>query len=695
MQTQPSGGFDRIAAVRLFGYSFLILFLELALIRYVPGHVRVFGFFLNFVLIATFLGMGVGLLRARQADRLRWLGVPALLLLFAAVRYFSNVIVEPPPRGNEYLWGVFFDVAPSVQRMGIVPVAILLFGLCALVFVPLGALLGQQFRKFPPLHAYSIDIAGSLLGIFAFGGTSALGTPPLVWFALGCAVWIVLSVQSRGYAAVATGTSAVVLGLVVWTSGPQPEYWSPYYRINVFFREGVYNLDVNGSFHQRMLALDSATAAQDPALSAVRNDYLRPLRLLGRPDTVLVLGAGTGNDVALFLEAGAQHIDAVEIDPVILAIGEAGHLQRPYDDPRVHVHVDDARAFLKRTKRRYDVIALGTLDSQTLLSGVSSLRLDNYVYTVEAFASGRDHLTPGGHLITYHMSPSLSIAKKIHDAIAVAFGEPPVVLYEPDFRLFNYTFVAGPGVAPEAGTGLPAGGDELELTLQRDDWPYLYLRSRTIPAHYLWALLGVLGVATLMVGWAAGRELRGGFDGAMFCMGTGFLLIETKSVTEMSLLFGSTWTVNLLVFSSILVMILFANLIVLRRPPRSVRPLFAALFAAIALAFAVPVRSMLHMTVVGQWLVGGLLVALPIFFAAMIFATLFRTRADSTRALGYNLLGAIAGGVLEYSSMVLGVKALYLLVAAAYVGAYLFATRRSDAAEPAGAAQPLAVGAAQ
>lgn len=692
MQMQPSGGFDRIAAVRLFGYSFLILFLELALIRYVPGHVRVFGFFLNFVLIATFLGMGVGLLRARQADRLRWLAVPALLLLFAAVRYFSNVIVEPPPRGNEYLWGVFFDVAPSVRRMGIVPVAVLLFGLCALVFVPLGALLGQQFRKFRPLHAYSIDIAGSLLGIVAFGAASVLGTPPLVWFAVACAVWIVLSLQSRRYAAVATGTSAVVLGLVAWTSGPQPEYWSPYYRINVFIREGVYNLDVNGSFHQRMLALDSASAAQDPALNAVRNDYLRPLRLLDRPDTVLVLGAGTGNDVALLLEAGAQYIDAVEIDPVILAIGEAGHQQHPYDDPRVHVHVDDARAFLKRTKRRYDVIALGTLDSQTLLSGVSSLRLDNYVYTVEAFASARDHLTPGGHLITYHMSPSLYIAKKIHDAIAVAFGEPPVVLYEPNFRLFNYTFVAGPGVAPEAGTGLPAGGDELDVTLQRDDWPYLYLRSRTIPAHYLWALLGVLGIAVLMVGWAAGRELRSGFDGAMFCMGAGFLLIETKSVTEMSLLFGSTWTVNLLVFSSILVMILIANLIVLRRPPRSLRPLFAALFAAIALAFTVPVRGMLHMTVVGQWLVGGLLVALPIFFAAMIFATLFRTRADSTRALGCNLLGAIAGGVLEYSSMVLGVKALYLLVAAAYVGAYLFATREGTGAGRVPASDALAAG---
>jgi len=678
----PSDGVSRyfaggqvLAAARLFGYSFLILFVELALIRYVPGNVRVFGFFLNFVLIATFLGMGVGLLRAQQADRLRWLAVPALLLVFAAVRYFSNVIVEPPESSSEYLWGVFREVAPSVQRMGIVPVAVLLFGLCALVFVPFGALLGQQFRKFRPLHAYSIDIAGSLAGIVAFGAASALRTSPLVWFAVACAVWIVLSLPSRSYAAAAVATSAALLGLVAWTAGPQPEYWSPYYRINVSERERIHYLDVNGSFHQYMLPLDTASAARYPILEAVRSDYLRPLLLLDRPDTVLVLGAGSGNDVALLLEAGARHIDAVDIDPVILAIGKAGHEQRPYDDPRVRVHVDDARAFLKRTTQQYDVIVIGTLDSQTLLSGVGSLRLDNYVYTVEAFASARDHLKPGGHLITYHMSPTLFVAKKIHDAIAMAFGEPPLVLYQSPHRLFNYTFVAGPGLEPHMGTGMPGGGDQLQVPVQRDDWPYLYLRDRTIPGHYLQALLGVLGIAVLMVGWAAGRELRSGFDGAMFCMGTGFLLIETKSVTEMSLLFGSTWTVNLLVFSSILVMILLANLLVLRRPPRSVRPLFAALFAAVALAFAIPVRSMLHMTVTGQWLVGGLLVALPVFFAAMIFATLFRTRADATRALGYNLLGAIVGGVLEYSSMVLGVKALYVIVAVAYLGAYLYASR--------------------
>src|SRR5213075_2410909 len=108
----------------------------------------------------------------------------------------------------------------------------------------------------------------------------------------------------------------------------------------------------------------------------------------------------------------------------------------------------------------------------------------------------------------------------------------------------------------------------------RDDWPYLYLRGRAIPGHYGVALVSLLVISLTFLAIAGGRSLATGVDGAMFFMGAGFLLVETKSVTEMSLLFGSTWTVNLLVFSSILAMVLLANLWVRRHPPTSVKPLF-------------------------------------------------------------------------------------------------------------------------
>jgi SAM-dependent methyltransferase len=665
------------AGVRLGGYAFLILFLELALIRYVPGHVRVFGFYLNFVLLATFLGMGVGLLRADQAQLVRWLALPATLVLFGAVRYFANVVVQVPVDPDEYLWGQFLATAPTVQRVGIVPVAVGLFALCALAFVPLGALFGREFRRFPPLQAYSIDVAGSILGIAAFGLASALLTPPAVWFGLAFVVWVALSLAEWRFAVAVACVGAATLGLVRSTGesaagrGARLEYWSPYYRIDLFAQPHLYTVDVNGSLHQYVLDLAPEVVAQFPALAAQRDAYIRPLRLSPAIDTVLVLGAGTGNDVALLLQLGAKHIDAVEIDPTILALGKAVHFQAPYADPRVSTHVDDARAFLRRTRQRYDLIVLGTLDSQTLLSGMSSLRLDNYVYTLEAFQSARARLRPGGHLVTYHESPFPYVAAKIDHLLTAAFGTEPVVFYQPTTVLFNYVFVAGDNLSPALGTGLPAEARASEVVVPRDDWPYLYLAHRSIPAHYLTALAAVLAIALGFGALAAGRSLRGGFDGPMFFMGVGFLLVETKSVTEMSLLFGSTWTVNLLVFSSILVMILVANLLVLRRPWRSVRAPFLPLWASLALAFAIPTRALLGLGVIGRWLAAGLLVGLPILFAATIFAMLLRTRTNATRALAYNLLGAMLGGVLEYSSMATGVKALYLIAAAAYTGAFL------------------------
>lgn len=667
-QTPP----DRRAAFALAGYAFLILFLELALIRYVSAYVRIFGFYLNMVLIATFLGMGVGLLRARIADRMAWIFLPALPLLLGAVYFFSNVVVEPRPDQNEYIWGVFFEIAPTVKRIGVTPTVILLFGLCALVMIPLGARLGSEFRRWPPLTAYSLDIAGSLAGIAAFGLMSAARMPPMIWFATAYATWMLLSLSKRRYMLAVSLTAVPSIALVGLTAKGKAEFWSPYYRINVLPRAPFASVHVNGSMHQWVLDLSDSTKSRLTPI--IRASYLRPLQQASRLDTVLIVGSGTGNDVTNLLRLGAKHIDAVEIDPVILDLGRMLHPQEPYADPRVTAVVNDARAFLRRSVRKYDLIIFGTLDSQTLLSGMSSVRLDNYVYTVESFQAARERLKPDGMLVVYHMSLMPYIALKIEGMISEAFGRAPFVIHDDPGTLFNYTFMAG-GPAdrlsaesprpPIAGTELP-----------HDDWPYLYLRKRSIPAHYLWVLGGVLLTAVLFLGLATQRSTWARPEGAMFFLGAGFLLLETKSVTEMSLLFGSTWNVNLLVFSSILVCVLLANLTVYKRLI-SIPRCFAALFVSLMVAYLVPVSALLFTGHTVQWLLGSLLVGLPIFFAGMIFASLLKNHTDPVRALAFNLLGAILGGVLEYSSMIVGTKALYLVAATIYALAFL-AYRRSS-----------------
>lgn len=662
-------------AVRLATYSGLILFFELAFIRYSAGYVRVFGFFQNFVLIATFLGMGVGLMRARSAGTLKWVAVPALLALVGTIYFFSHTPIAVPSSTDEFVWGIFQD-RKGARQVPLLPVVATLFTLAALFFLPLGASLGAQFRRLPALRAYSFDILGSLAGIAAFGLLSATRQPPVVWFALGVAAWCVAALEDKWFVSALAVAGAIALGVVGKTEGAKPEFWSPYYRINVVAADSArraFRVDVNGSLHQFMLDL---TPAGLPTYTSVAlRGYQRPYAFAKRVDTALVVGAGTGNDLAVLLGLGAKHIDAVEIDPVIARIGQAGHPQQPYADPRVHLHVNDARAYLRTASTKYDVIVFGTLDSQTLLSGMSSVRLDNYVYTVESFRSARARLKPDGTLIVYHMSGFPYIAAKIYQMLGEAFGSPPGVFAAYHY-LFNYTFVAGAGAA-----AVPAPKREVSVELNQpvarphDDWPYLYLQARTIPGHYLVALAALLAITAGFVAFGGGASLVRGIDGAMFLMGAGFLLVETKSVTEMSLLFGSTWTVNLMVFTSILVMVLVANLLVQRRQPLRTAPLFAVLLASLGVAYVVPVSDLLWLGTLGQWVVGGLLVALPVLFASLIFSTLLARRADPARALAYNLLGAIVGGVLEYSSMVIGIKGLYLLAGTVYVGALLLALR--------------------
>src|SRR5262249_52739639 len=284
------------AAYRLACYTGLILFFELAWIRYTSGYVRVFGFYQNFVLIATFLGMGVGLLRSRSAPRLKWLLPPAALALLLAVGKFSVARIAVPNDKNEFIWGIFGD-GGTTHAVPLIVVVVVLFTVITLFFVPLGALAGEQFRKMPPLRAYAADIAGSLAGMVAFGVLSALREPPVVWLAVGFAALVLASIRDRWFLLALGAVGAASLMLASRVSRVKPEFWSPYYRINLLRRDdGGFMLLVNGSFHQLMLPLDSAHAAiSDSYVAHVLPAYVRPYRYAARLDTALVVGAGTGN----------------------------------------------------------------------------------------------------------------------------------------------------------------------------------------------------------------------------------------------------------------------------------------------------------------------------------------------------------------------------------------------------------------
>jgi hypothetical protein len=177
--------------------------------------------------------------------------------------------------------------------------------------------------------------------------------------------------------------------------------------------------------------------------------------------------------------------------------------------------------------------------------------------------------------------------------------------------------------------------------------------------------------------------LREGFDPALFLMGAAFLLIETRGVTTLSLLFGSTWLVNSAVFAGVLLMALVANEAVARLRPSRTAPWLGGLLAAVLVVWAVPPSALAGLSLVPRGLLGGLINALPVGFAGVVVSILLARSPNPSASLGSNLLGSVIGGCLEYLSMVVGLRALALLALALYLAATLAVTR--TAARGAGA----------
>jgi hypothetical protein len=210
--------------------------------------------------------------------------------------------------------------------------------------------------------------------------------------------------------------------------------------------------------------------------------------------------------------------------------------------------------------------------------------------------------------------------------------------------------------------------------LPSDDWPQLYLRGHEIP----WAPIGqgMLAVAllslVLLFGFAPVRRLR--LNWQMFFLGAGFMLLETKAVVHMALLFGGTWVVNSAVFFAILAMILCANLYVLRVKPHRLTPYYMLLVAALLVNALVPMNTFLSLSPVARTVASCAVVSVPVFFAGIIFASAFRESREPDVDFGSNVAGIIVGGLSEQLSLVIGFNYLLLLAAAYYL--LSFALRR-------------------
>ena len=678
----------RRAGLEIAAASFVILFQELALIRWLPVQVRVIAYFPNLILISSFLGLGIGALRGQKKSML-WLWPLTLALVVAAAIGLSRIAFTADSVG-EHLWLLYYDLGPeAIVVDGVRLPIILLFVLTASAFVPLGQFVGERLERFrresSPLRGYSLDLLGSLLGVIGFAVVSFLGAWPATWFAvIGLFGVVVIANKKRLWTYY--GVAMIVIVVAVQGNEPATDY-SPYYALGAIplSAEPGFSVVANGSFHQRAMNVIQPPSVDNGLYAPTREGYHMPVRQMTGPKRrALVLGAGTGNDVAMLLDEGFAEVHAVEIDPVILQMG-LKHPNRPYESDRVKVFNQDGRAFLRDTEYQYDLIVFGTLDSMTRLSALSSVRLDNFVYTREAIQAAASRLAPEGGLVLYFMISEKYIHDQLFGILATTFGALPEV-HNGDYQLFNAIFTAGPAFAHLSQRSPEENAQYFDvflpsLDLPTDDWPYLYLPERGISGFYLslmatFLVIAIVGVLVSSREMREGLLKRGEVDWEMFLFGLAFLLIETKFVTTMNLVWGATWLTSAVVFGAILAMILIGTLLMELRPlpwAWATTGLVLALFGT----YMIPTEALVGRSASVRLLLSVLLVGGPIFFASVCFALRFRVRPAADIAFGWNLLGAVAGGLLEFFSMSLGLKALTLIAIAAYLTAFLVRSRTS------------------
>jgi hypothetical protein len=671
----------------LFIASFVALFFEMLLVRWLPTTIYYLGYYKNCILFSTFLGFGCGLATRRAADRMLAYFAPflaAAVLGASIIEQYARII---PPENGEFLWpqakGVAIDM-PMVLLLAIV------FTAGALLMVPLGRLVGRYLEAFPPITAYSINIAASLLGVAAFLVISYLRFGPVVWFTIAILpILYLVRTNQRALLWNIVGLVAVVGVMILFRSGE--ELWSPYSKIDLTPAHPLINareLFTNNNGHQVMYDLSEKRLANqynDPEgfwhLAQAHVYIYGSAYEIVRPRSVLIVGGGTGNEAASAVRHGVERVDVVEIDPVIISIGRALHPEQPYMSGRVRIINDDARHYMATTTERYDLIIVGFLDSTSHLSSMSNIRLDNYVYTIESFKQARALLNPGGVLQVTYYAVANFVRLRIFSMLQTAFEEPPLMTELAEGPRGDVIFFAGPAVSKKSDfvpVGLKLQHDDQQYRALAhsalpvtDDWPYLNVLGRQIGSDYLIGLAAMIAISFLFIQlfvWPSGTSAASSaLSWCFFLQGAGFMLLETNTITRMALILGSTWVVTSFAVILVLLAALASNFIVTRFAAPSILPVIGLLAVSILLNYIVDIHYYLALAEPIRTPLAALQVYLPMLGSSLLFGRLFQRSEKSSYDFGMNIFGALFGGMLEYVSLIIGIQAVYLLALILFV----------------------------
>ncbi len=669
------------------------LFLELAIIRIHSSYFQLFAYFKNLSLLSCFLGLGIGYSFSKvKLYSLNWtFPLVALQVSFMYILkdtpvtlFFQNPISE--------IWNMGQSIAIGSLHVILIYFFIsIIFLFNAVAFIPLGHLVARLMLNTDPLKAYSYDLIGAIAGIGLFTVLSFLWTGPTVWLIISFSILIFFQFNLKLNIKFSCITFVIlILSLNIFNDTSKMDLHSPYQNVSVKFNNNqLVPITVQSNNIWLQTPLDLSNEINQKKNSLWHKFYIIPFTSTNYDfKDILIVGSGTGNDVATAIRYSKGNIDAVEIDPLVANLGEKFHPENPYNNPRVSLIINDARNFIKEIDKKYDLIVYSVLDSHANLSSKGGVRLDSYVYTVESFYEARKKLKDNGIMFLSFAVSTEQMGNKIFKMLNINFDKEPKVLtrnYETDDKNFVegiYSFVvSNKDISLDLSKSNFVETNVFKdakfyknVDVSTDDWPFFYMSYRIYPVSYV-VLISVI----FLISWIFLKNLTkmslSKFSYPSFFLGVGFMLMETKGITELAKIYGSTWFVVSIVITAILSMAYLANLFIIKGFKISINQIYFFLILSLFLSYSVSFINFYNYPVLFLKFMIPIVLTFPVFFSGLAFSRELVRYGSTANALSCNILGAIVGGLLEYNSMYFGFKFLYLLAILFYFMAYLSSSK--------------------
>lgn len=699
---------------QLFWVFTLATFTALTLVRLLTSELHFLSYFQSLLWAAHLLGLGVGCLnalvgraRVRMSD---WFWIfGTIVVLLAAIQFTrlrdlaalkDGTLVDFCP---QYLTGDLQQEAAVVA--GIVIALFLVVG----CFVSLGLLAGSLVARTSVLDSLGIYFLAGVLAWVIYSLTLAFSAPAAVLVCMVAVGYLLSSgmvIKNWIIAGVALCCSLsfetfVEPNAVISERKSHGAYfksfWAPEYHVQTYplvDKDDVLGFAVtaNHSFCQMVTNLQASESSitrlvlKHNELNGYSNQFFAiPYFAAKEPKSVLILGAGAGNEVRQALSAGAVKVDAVDGRGWLFKLAELEH-QMALSSPKVRRFIMDPRLFLKSSHEKYDLIVFGLLDGPPVYSPYSVLSPDSFVYTVESFADAREHLNPNGYIaLAIKPVEGWYVHRAIND-LRLVFGGVSAVVKQP-FRYYIFASLTpsqslGEYLRKSIDPKLIASQEEILLKVKSgltclDDWPFEFILFRGLARPYLLALVLFMAIAWLQIGrlmnvrttqpltGQEGENKQQVIDGKGMCVllsASAYMLCSVKATTTLAFNFGATWQVA--VATGIALFLTGAasywlSCLKIKLPVWILWPLILALLGFDYLFNYAAIESIPSST--AKVLLGGFLpLALPFGIGVALFRVAERL-SDARVSLALIWFGLTLGAVFSYGCFFIGIAGLNVI----------------------------------